>query len=37
MDEIAEHACEVLVNHNFTSADVIDATTGELLLIVERT
>ena len=37
MDEIAEHACEVLVKHNFTCADVIDASTGELLLIVERT
>ena len=37
MDEIAEHACEVLVKHSFNSADVIDASTGELLLIVERT
>lgn len=36
MDEIAEHVCEVLVKHNFNSADVIDASTGELLLIVER-
>ena len=37
MDEIAEHICEVLVKHDFAFADVIDATTGELLLIVERT
>ena len=36
MDEIAEHVCEVLVKHDFTSADVVDSTTGELLLIVER-
>ena len=36
MDEIAEHCCEILVKHDFTSADVIDASTGELLLIVER-
>lgn len=37
MDEIAEHVCMVLVKHDFTYADVIDASTGELLLIVERT
>lgn len=37
MDEIAEHVCEVLVKHDFTYADVIDATTGELLLVAERT
>ena len=36
MDEIAEHICEVLVKHNFVSADAIDAGTGELLLLVER-
>jgi hypothetical protein len=36
MDEIAEHICEVLVKHNFASADVIDASTGELLMLVER-
>lgn len=37
MDDIAEHVCEVLVKHNFSSADVYSAETGELLLIVERT
>lgn len=36
MDEITEHCCVVLVKHNFASADVIDASTGELLMIVER-
>lgn len=36
MDEVAEHVCEVLVKHNFASADVIDTSTGELLMIVER-
>ena len=37
MDEITEHICEVLVKHDFTYADVIDATSGELLLVIERT
>ena len=37
MDEIEEHVCEVLVKHDFNSADVIDAATGELLMVVERT
>lgn len=37
MDEIAEHCCEVLVKHHFTSADVCDASTGELLMVVTRT
>ena len=36
MDEIAEHICEVLIKHNFTSADVCSTSTGELLMIVER-
>lgn len=36
MDEIAEHACEVLVKHNFTYADVCSAETGEVLMIIER-
>ena len=37
MDAIAEHICEVLVKHDLTYANVIDATTGEFLLVVERT
>lgn len=37
MDEIAEHVCEVLIRHNFTTADVCDSETGEVLMIVERT
>lgn len=37
MDEIAEHVCDILINHNFTNADVYDSSTGEILMIVERT
>lgn len=37
LDEIAEGACEHLVKHNFTFADVISAETGEVLMIIERT
>lgn len=37
MDEIAEHVCEVLVKHNFVSADVCSAETGEILMFVTRT
>lgn len=36
MDDIAEHVCDVLVKHNFTSADICDANTGELLMVIER-
>lgn len=37
MDDIAEQACNVLVKHNFVSADVCNAKTGELLMLIERT
>ena len=37
LDEIAEIACEYLVKHNFSIADVISAETGELLMVIERT
>ncbi len=37
MDDIAEHVCEVLIRHNFTTADVCDSETGEVLMVVERT
>lgn len=37
MDDIAEHVCEVLIRHNFTTADVCDSETGEVIMIVERT
>ena len=36
MDEIAEHCCEVVVKHNFLSAFVTSAETGEILMEVER-
>ena len=36
MDDIAEQACNVLVKHNFVSADVCNAKTGELLMLIER-
>lgn len=37
MDAIAQQACEVLVKHNFSYADVCSAETGEVLMVVERT
>lgn len=36
LSELTEHICEVLVKHEFASADVCDAGTGELLMTVER-
>jgi len=36
MDAIAEHVCEMLVKHDFTSADVCDAQTGEVLMMITR-
>jgi len=36
MDEIAEHICEVLVKHNFSTADVCSEETGEILMIIKR-
>lgn len=36
MDDIMEHCATVLVKHGFTHADVCDATTGEVLMIVDR-
>lgn len=37
MDDILEHICDVLVHHNFNNADVCDAETGEVIMIVTRT
>ena len=37
MDNIAEHVCDMLVKHNFYSADVLDRNTGEMLIIIDRT
>ncbi len=37
MDDIAEHVCAVLLQHNFTTADVCDSETGEVLMTIERT
>jgi len=37
MDGIAEHVCEMFAAHRFTAADVCDARTGEVLMILERT
>ena len=36
MDSIAERVCEVLVKHNFSSADVVSMDTGEVLMTIER-
>lgn len=36
MDNIAEHVCEVIVNHDFSRADVCSSETGEILLTIER-
>ena len=36
MDKIAEYICEVLVKRDFTCANVIDATTSELLMVITR-
>ena len=37
MDDIQEEAITILVKHDFISAHVCDANTGELLMIIERT
>lgn len=37
LDEIAEGACEHLIKHNFSCADVCSAETGEVLMIITRT
>ena len=37
MDELMEHVYAVLVHHGFAHADVCDAETGEVLMIVDRT
>ena len=37
MDELVEHACEVLIKHNFSVAEICSYETGEILAIVERT
>ena len=36
MDDVSEFACDKMVEHNFHHADVIDAETGEVLMIIER-
>ena len=37
IDEIQESTMLDMVYHNFTHADVCDANTGEVLMIIERT
>lgn len=37
MDDITDHICKFLVEHNFSAADVRDIETGEILMIVTRT
>lgn len=37
LDEIAEGVCTHLVKHNFITADVISAETGEVLMVIKRT
>lgn len=36
MDEIAERACDKLVKHNFSKADVIENKTGKILMMIRR-
>ena len=36
MDDIAEHVCKRLIQHQFDSANVCSVRTGELLMIIER-
>ena len=37
MDDLTEHVCDMFTEHSFTSADVYDANTGEILMQLERT
>lgn len=37
IDELTEHACEMIVKHNFSTAEICSYETGEILAIVERT
>ena len=37
MDDISEHVCAILIKHNFASADVCSAETGEVLMVIKRT
>lgn len=37
MDDIAEHVCDILIQHNFNYADVCSGSTGEVLITVRRT
>lgn len=37
MDEIQEDVMLSMVRHEFTHADVCDANTGEVLMIIDRT
>ena len=36
MDELCEHICDILVNHNFAGADVCSSDTGEVLMTITR-
>jgi len=36
MDNLTEHVCDMFNEHNFTYADVYDASTGEVLMQLER-
>lgn len=36
MDDIAERVCEILVKHHFSYAEVFSATSGELIMEIER-
>ena len=36
MDDIHQRVCEILVKHNFNSADVYSQETGEVLMVIER-
>lgn len=37
MDSIHERMCEIIIKHNFESADACSAETGEVLMVIERT
>lgn len=36
MDDIAECVCNEMMEHKFHHADVIDAETGEVLMVIDR-
>ena len=37
MDELTQHACEIIVKNSLTYAKICDARTGEILVTIKRT